>query len=409
MHVIPGRLSYVGADSNTKEGYIMSSPRFLLSLICTLFFVSPPMSGANSDPEVRKGELVIVEQDEVHEGWLFAAGETVSIQGTVNGDVYAAGGRILVKGIINGDLLAAGGELIISGTVSDDIRMAGGTLTINGDVRGDATVTGGSITVGEGGSVGGNILAAGGLVTIEGSIGRNARVGAGEMRVTGSIGGDLDFGGGSLSLLSGSRIEGDVVLLVDDQEQVSIHEGVVGGSVKWQSEESEEDDAAGFSPFHILMKVHWALALLLLGLIISVLFPEATNRMGLAVTGRPWHAMGWGLLTVVVFPVVAGFLLVTIIGVPLGLTLLAFFFFLLYVAQVVAGVAAGQLILRKTDLQGAALFGLVALGIIGIQLLSFIPFLGYLVCAVAVTAGLGGILKVVREAVRPGPRTAEQA
>ena len=49
------------------------------------------MSCGNDRHEQRR---VLLPAGEVHEGWYFAAGERVVIQGTVNGDAYVAGGNV---------------------------------------------------------------------------------------------------------------------------------------------------------------------------------------------------------------------------------------------------------------------------------------------------------------------------
>ncbi len=97
------------------------------------------------------GKIVILPASEVHEGWYFAAGDKVIIEGTVNGDVYAAAGAVEVSGTINGDLLVAGGDVTVSGTISDDIRAAGGSVRIDGKVGKNVTAAGGNVSVRPGG------------------------------------------------------------------------------------------------------------------------------------------------------------------------------------------------------------------------------------------------------------------
>ena len=61
----------------------------------------------------QRNETVLLSKDDVVEGDYFAAGERVTIAGTVNGDAYVAGGNVIVEGEINGDLIAAGGTVNI--------------------------------------------------------------------------------------------------------------------------------------------------------------------------------------------------------------------------------------------------------------------------------------------------------
>lgn len=58
----------------------------------------------------------------------FAAGEGVTISGTINGDVFVFGGKTYIDGTVNGDVLAAGGQVTIDGPVSGNVRVAGGDI-----------------------------------------------------------------------------------------------------------------------------------------------------------------------------------------------------------------------------------------------------------------------------------------
>lgn len=186
------------------------------------------LSCANSS---EKAKGVYLPTGDVHEGWYFAAGERVIIQGTVNGDAYVVGGAVRIDGTINGDLLVAGGQVIMAGTVTSNIRATGGTIQIEGDVGRDVTAAGGSITVGKESSVSGNLLAAGSDVTITGSIGKEARLAASRLTMSGTVNGMVNFAGNELEIAPGARILGDLHLAVDDTDNVRIAPGTVQGSI----------------------------------------------------------------------------------------------------------------------------------------------------------------------------------
>ncbi len=121
----------------------------------TLLFIPLVLWGCSGDSRNGVVKRVVLPADEVHEGWYFASGDQVIIQGTVNGDVYVAGGMVQVDGIVNGDLLAAGGAVVINGRVSDDVRAAGGNVECNGSVGKNVTVAGGNVRLSRGAEVGG--------------------------------------------------------------------------------------------------------------------------------------------------------------------------------------------------------------------------------------------------------------
>src|SRR3990167_5151877 len=80
--------------------------------ILIAFLILPLITtGVYAAKNLQRSETVLVPKGEVVEGDYFAAGERVTIAGTVNGDAYVAGGNVVVEGEINGDLIRAGGTV----------------------------------------------------------------------------------------------------------------------------------------------------------------------------------------------------------------------------------------------------------------------------------------------------------
>lgn len=79
-----------------------------------------------------------VKADEIIDDDLIIGGQTVTIDGTVNGLVLAAGNQVIVNGTIHGDLLAFGAEVVVGPEAIIDGNIFGGarTITIQGQVAG---------------------------------------------------------------------------------------------------------------------------------------------------------------------------------------------------------------------------------------------------------------------------------
>ena len=84
-------------------------PRIVLNIV-TIILAAALLPACKEGGE-KTHRKVILPVGEVHEGWYFAAGDEVLLEGTVNGDVYAAGGMVEIDGTINGDLIVAGGQV----------------------------------------------------------------------------------------------------------------------------------------------------------------------------------------------------------------------------------------------------------------------------------------------------------
>ena len=369
-------------------------PKVLLSLLLAVTMFSCKSWDSSHDRNMKR---VFLPAGEVHEGWYFGAGDQVVIEGTVNGDAYMAGGLVEVDGTINGDLLVAGGQVTINGTVSDDIRAAGGNIQINGKVGKNISVAGGSVAIGKSGSVGGGILAGCGNLSVSGTIARDARVAAGAMSLTGTINGNVGFSGDNLSVLQGARIGGNLCAYVKEKEHVDIAQGSVLGKVDITTQEmTPVHHILGLRPFRFWAKIVWALSLLLVGLVLAFVFPKQLRNLGLTINQHPGNSFLWGVVGLILIPIGSLILLITVIGIPLGLLALTMFLWMLYLTQLTLGVFVGHRLFGIEEKKGGNLFWAFAVGLIIVQAVTFIPYVRFLVVLAGLIFGLGAILLVLK-------------
>ena len=375
-----------------KRFFVHGSPCGF-AILCALLTFS---CGGEQFRRMQEGEQVVLPAGETHEGWYFAGGDRVLIQGTVNGDAYVAGGQVQIEGTINGDLLVAGGQVTISGRVADDVRAAGGLIALEGTVGKNVTVAGGAVRVGRAAEIGGGLLAAGGNLDLLGSVNREVRAASGEMTLTGKVQGNLTFTGDRLSVIQGARVGGNLHAYVEDKDRVKIADGVVSGTTEITVHEVKpESRILGRGPWQFWFKVLWVLSLLVTALVCVLLLPKHLADVGATILHRPGMSALWGILGIILMPVAILILLVTIVGLPLGLLLLASFLWLLYVSQLTLGVALGERFFVKEPKTSGKRFWAYVLGIIIIQALTLIPYVCVLINLAGVVFGVGALLLVV--------------
>ena len=360
-----------------------------------LAFAIIACDGCQSRKEKRT-RRVILSANEVHEGWYFAAGDEVLIEGTVNGDAYVAGGVVEVNGTINGDLLVGGGQVIIAGTVTDHIRAVGGTIRISGKVGKDVSAAGGTVTFLRTSAVDGNILVGCGSVAVTGTIGKEARIASDDADLSGSIKGNVNFAGDYLTVRQGANIGGSVMARVKEKEHVQIADGTVHGNVDVTAEMQHATRIFGYTPWGFWLKIIWAVGLLLMGLLLVFLFPRFIKGISSMITQRLGESLLWGFLGLIVIPIVSVLLLVTVIGMPIGLLLLTLFLWILYLSQLSLGVVLGDRLFTLEEKTGWRLFWRLAVGVIIVQALTFIPYVRFFVNLAGVIFGLGAILLIMK-------------
>ena len=366
------------------------------ALFLVLVFATFSCNGWEYQNE-KKTKRVVLGASEVHEGWYFAAGDQVVIEGTINGDAYIAGGVVDVEGTINGDLLVAGGMVTVGGTVSDHIRAAGGTVHLNGKVGKDISVAGGSIIVGRSGDVSGNLLAACSNLDIMGNVGKEARITAGDAQINGTINGDLNFIGNYLTVGEGAVVGGNLSAMVRDKERVKVVDGTVHGKVEVEQREKHgRAGILGYSVWAFWMKILWFFGLLFVGLLMVLAAPARLRNMGKTIIGRFGEVAIWGILGMIVIPVLSGICFVTLIGIPVGLFLMTLFLWLLYFSQFAVALVIAETALVLEGKGRLVIFGALAAGLIIVEALTFIPYVAFLVYLANFILGVGAMLLMLK-------------
>lgn len=374
----------------------------LLSLFSAVLILSLAPAGetASVSPEDETPKHIVLGEGEVHEGWFFAAGERVIIRGTVNGDAYLAGANVEVDGVINGDLLAVGGNVTLRGSVTHDIRACGGNVRIDGKVGKDATACGGNVDVGSLSVVEGNILAVGGSISLSGRVKKNAKLAGRDITVMGVVEEDAELAAENVVILKGARFERDLSIRVSERDKAHIAEGAVGGEIMLhvEEEESSEPEALilGMSPFQFGFRVYWFLSLLVVGLVFAHVLPDQMYAVGRFIWGRPGESFLWGIIGLVGIPVVVLLVCITVIGLPLALFLLVMYFWLLFLAQLSLGIVLGHLMFPVADKEGFPLFGAFAVGLIIVQVLTFVPVANVVVVVLGFVLGMGAFLLLLK-------------
>lgn len=324
-------------------------------------------------------------------GNLYLAGQRVDVLADVDGDVVVAGGRVAVGERVRGDVLAAGGLVAVSGEAEDDVRIAGGSVELAAEVAGDAIAAGGSVTVAPETRILGRAWFAGGEVDVRGHLERSLHAAGGTVRVGAEVEGNVDVAGGTVELLPSARIAGN--LTYRSPRPAVIHpDARIAGTVTHVGAEAPRATrwmtAAGWVARAVL-----ALGLLLAGVALVLLFPGFTTGAVQALRGRPWSSLALGFALWVATPVAVALLVVSGIGIPLGLALIAAYLVALLAGLLVALVALGALVTRgaRSAARGRLVLALVV-GLIVLGLLTWLPVAGVVAAAVGLVWGLGALV-----------------
>lgn len=377
--------------------------------LVVLLWATILFSNANAY-RIEWGRTVTINKP-VYEDLYIAAG-TITINAPIHGDLIVAGGTIYINDTIMKDLLLAGGNIRINGFIADDIRCAGGELTILKNIGGDLVITGGRVDISPSVQIEGGLLISGGEVTANGVVRGEVRSAAGNLIFNGTALQNFDSRCDKLTI-NGS-IRGNSVLAA---RQIIIGEnaGFTGDVRYWNKagnlnfRQTIQKGRAVYDPtlefqtskwYYLehtsLLGLIWYLATVFIFiLLLQYLFSSTFTKAGSTVDHSLFRSLGFGLLFFIAVPVAIVALLVTIIGIPVGLILMMCYILLVLLATVISSLVFANWYNNRFkrnwtywQITGSA-FGTFIL----VKLVGLTPLLGWLVMILVASVAFGAIVR----------------
>lgn len=342
------------------------------------------------------GNSVIVPAGNIT-GPLFAAGSYIVVDADVDGDVFAAGQDITINGDIKGDLLVAARTVRINGRVSGNLRCAVSDLDLSNEIGKSLTAVAAQVRLHENSEVQDDALVFAGAALFSGKVGRQALGAGGDFRINGPIGGSVHFWGvDNLTVGQAASINGD--LNYSSPNEADILPGAqITGLTKWEQVQGAEQKIRpeGINWFAQLL---WFIAGVVAWGAFILIFPRLWSGFSEKILHSPGPALGWGALALIAAPLASLLLLITVIGIPLSLTLIIAYLLTLYAAKIIVGDAIGRFLAARFGWEGR-LHGIwtFMIGFAALILLGMIPVAGFFISLIVAAVALGAvILAVVR-------------
>ncbi len=350
--------------------------------------------------EERTGTSVTIGSGEVINSDLYIAGQTVNIDGTVNGDVFVLAQTINIRGTINGGISMAGQNITVNGRVSNGARLAGQSVEVGANIGRDLVVAASDVTVNQPAVIGGDANIYSTNAILNGHVVGNVTGNISTMTIGGIVDQSVRITVNSLTLNSTANIHGDLVYTSDNTASIASG-AVVSGTTSQVAPPPEENwffNTVNGVVAGALARIYGFLAIFIIGLVLIFTITRKMKQLSLALRFHPAPCLGWGALIFFVSPIAIFIVMVTIIGIPLGLISLTVWGILLYLAQIPVALVIGWLILsRGQDIASRGLLtGALALGLFILYVLSIIPIFGGIMWFFVILFGLGTLVTVFR-------------
>ena len=358
--------------------------RLLAALALAFLALTLSATGAFA-AQLRTGEIIEVAPGEVVRDDLYAFGTQVVVRGRVEGDVVAAGRNVVLDGDVTGAVWAAGDSVSVGGSVGGSVRVASRVASVVGRVGRDVLVAANDARFQ--GESGGDLWAGASTVFSSGSVGGDVLGSAATMVLSGPVGGDVTVRAENLRLIPGARVGGRVTY--ESENPALIDPSVEVG--KGITAVTPRVPARVFPIVSERGRIISLLGLVLVGALLALAVPRGVAGISSRISERPWATLGYGVLTLIVVPVAAFILGITLVGLPLGILSIVAYLSAMYLAPVFAGHLIGEGVLRRVGRKlhpaWAVILGLFILAVVG-----RVPVLGALVKIAVVAWVLGALV-----------------
>jgi len=345
---------------------------------------------------------------------IWRAGARVNVVASDHESVSAAGAIVSVRGSIQDDLNATAAELDVDATASE-MNLAGAIVTLKGASRGDAHVAGGRVSIEA--DIGGELNAAGARVlvepdsTIKGALNiagadvvfagkgdSTATVYGDRVRIDGQIAGDVLVRARDVIVGRNAVIDGEITFETFGEPLIEEGATIRGRqTVTLPSADGGGEHIAAALGAVVLFGIG---AGLLLGVIMLLWTRQFVERAIALARNQPGNSLLVGLAVLILMPVLAVVIMVTIIGIPVGLLTLMALPMVMMIAGVLSAFAVSDWLLNRRG-ENRSFWGRLLLLLAGLAILTIlgiVPFLGILASLVALTIGLGAMWKAFRTA-----------
>lgn len=321
----------------------------------------------------------------------FAVKETDD-EATINfgSNLLVAGNNIINEQTVKGLLFSAGNQLDLKAG-SEYAFLAGNSINFKGRVEKDIFLAGNLITIDNGAKIGRDTFATGNIVNLSADLvgdfsAAANRVVLNNVNINGNV--NLDVA----EIIFEGKVNIDGKLVVNSDADISGISNVTYAEI----EKYEPVDIDVTATEIMVAKIYGIISLFIVMVVIFALFPRTQAKIERELNGVQFGKdLLIGMCTLLFVPVIAIFLLISLIGAPLAIILIAVYVISLYVAQAFTGVWLGKIIVEKVAKTKVTVFVEGLIGITILALAVMIPYFGTYIGLLSMLLGLGLIMQSI--------------
>jgi cytoskeletal protein CcmA (bactofilin family) len=382
------------------------------AMVMTALLVALGIPVGASAAEIHRHEThYVLPPDATVKNDLIVFADSVQIDGTVEGDLITFGRSTTITGHVLGDVISFGAYLQINGNVDGNVRCFAQEFTLRGKIAKNLTTFSSRMVTEAQSQIGWGVTIFSGDATFEGRIERDVLGFFGHLDLEGFVGGNIEVTanesftiGPHAHTLGAIKYKGTTQPVVSSGSQLSnpIDTTIEVHNVDWY---------VGINYWHKLL--FWG-AGFVFGLVILLIAPgffvetvQNVDRFGVS--------LGIGALTIIAVFIVAVLICFTVVGLGVGIATLLLWVIAMYGSHLFFATWLGRKLVGKNSFVGVvagkkmwpvpykgALIGQFALGLLLLDAIRMIPYVGFCVAVLAQVWGFGALALAIYHRVHPG-------
>lgn len=359
---------------------------FIFSLIFVLLCGS--FSFVVNAADIHEAETKTEVPNNIKNGDEYLCGQDVTVEDPIDGNLYVIANTVTIKSQIVGDAFILANQLVIEkeGYIYSNLFACAQSITINGNAY-DVYACTNNFNI-SGGYVYRDLHICSSYVNIAGIVGRNASISCD----------NLSFGTGNsndVNEISDSNSKGIINgnLEYSAKAEASIPEGSVTGETK-------------FTPVvvnnkvpimqYVISAISFLCLVIFIWLMLLWLSPKFLNKTSELLKTKKSSIALYGILGIILAPIVSVLLLISSIASNVGLLILALYIVLLCVSKSFFTIAINKLICTKLKIEkNLATFGMLIVSGLIVWSVGLIPYVGSILGFFMIWIGLGILLTYI--------------
>ena len=347
--------------------------KYLTLLLILIAFIYVPVN-AKVDNFMAGGNVTF---DKDVTKTSFIAGNDVEVNSRINGIGFVAGNRVSVSGSED-YLFAAGNSLSIDKVTTKDMFLAGNNIVVK-----DSNVR--------------DLYAAASFIRIESRVSNNLYLGGDHVYINSEIDGDAYVAGDTIRIGDQAVIHG--TLNYPKESKITISKTAIIKEKKAYKGEKVEVNKTSPIISNIVSTIISFVSMLLIAFVLYAISKKLFKEFIKTKTKADslLKTIGIGLITLIVVPVLSFFVMLTLIGIPLSVLVLMLYGVLIYLSIIPTSYYLGNLFL-KDKIKNAYL--LIFVSLLCMYILKSIPYLGWIIEFLSIGFGLGIFVSMIKEKIK---------